>query len=55
MRKRNWKKLNLHRETVRQLSPVLLEEAQGGAALAKWSEPPVCDPACTSATVSCTL
>ena len=55
MRKRSSKRLNLQRETVRQLSPVHLEEAQGAAAEAKWSEAPVCDPACTSQTLSCTL
>ncbi|HKV07312.1 MAG TPA: class I lanthipeptide [Thermoanaerobaculia bacterium] len=55
MRKRQMKKLALNRETVLNLSPENLAEIQGAAQIQKWSEPPMCDPACTSQTLSCTL
>jgi hypothetical protein len=55
MRKKRQKKLSVNRETVRHLTPEHLEEAKAAAAIAKWSNPPECDPACTSQTLSCTL
>jgi hypothetical protein len=57
MKRRHQKKLSVHRETVRHLTPERLEEAQGAGAgkIATWSDPPQCDPACTSQTLSCTL
>jgi hypothetical protein len=55
MRKRPMKKLALNRETVLNLAPENLTEAQGAGKIGVWSDPPMCDPACTSQTVSCTL
>jgi hypothetical protein len=55
MRKQNQKKLALHRETVRHLATKDLLEAQAAARIATWSDPPQCDPACSSQTLSCTL
>ncbi len=57
MKRRHQKKLSVHRETLRHLTPEHLEEAKAAAAaaIAKWSDPPACDPACTSQTLSCTL
>jgi hypothetical protein len=56
MRRRHQKKLSVNRETVRHLTPEHLEEAKAAAAaFVKWSDPPECDPACTSQTLSCTL
>lgn len=61
MKKRNVKKLALHRDTVRRLEAKDL--ALAGAANREevnlvgktWSDPPQCDPACGSQTLSCTL
>ena len=55
MRKQDQKKLSLNRETVRQLAMDNLKEAKGALKAVKWSDPPECDPACTSQTLSCTL
>jgi hypothetical protein len=55
MRKQHPKKLSLNRETVRKLDAENLTEAKGAAKIVKWSDPPECDPACTSQTLSCTL
>jgi hypothetical protein len=55
MRKQQQKKLSLNRETVRQLATENLVQAKGAGKIAKWSDPPECDPACTSQTLSCTL
>jgi hypothetical protein len=56
MRKRHQKKLSVNRETVLHLTPEHLEEAKAAAAqIVRWSDPPECDPACTSQTLSCTL
>jgi hypothetical protein len=62
MKKRNPKKLTLHRDTVRRLEAKDLAMAMAGARLEEvdrvaktWSDPPQCDPACGSQTVSCTL
>jgi hypothetical protein len=56
MRKRHLKKLTLNRETVRHLAQEELLEAKAAAGkIAGWSDPPKCDPVCTSQTVSCTL
>jgi hypothetical protein len=55
MRKRHQKKLSVNRETVRHLTPERLEEVQGAGRIATWSDPPQCDPACSSQTLSCTL
>jgi hypothetical protein len=52
MKKRSPKKLTLHRETLRHLAPERRDEVQGGRV---WSDPPRCDTACTSQTLSCTL
>jgi hypothetical protein len=56
MRKRHQKKLSVHRETVRHLTPEHLEEAKAAAAqIVGCSESPNCDPDCGSAsTLSCT-
>lgn len=55
MRKQQRKKLVLNRETVLNLSPEVLTEARGAGKIVAWSDPPQCDPACTSQTLSCTL
>lgn len=55
MRKRQMKKLALNRETVLNLSMENLVEVQGAGKVGVWSDPPQCDPACTSQTLSCTL
>jgi hypothetical protein len=55
MRKHDRKKLTFDRETVRDLTAQRLTEAQGAGKGAVWSNPPQCDPACTSQTLSCTL
>ena len=55
MRKQQMKKLALNRETVLNLSPESLTEVRGAAKIGEWSDPPMCDPACSSQTVSCTL
>ncbi|MFY9825313.1 MAG: hypothetical protein WAM82_28300 [Thermoanaerobaculia bacterium] len=55
MRKQHQKKLSLNRETVRQLATGDLMDAKGAGKAVKWSDPPECDPACTSQTLSCTL
>lgn len=55
MRKQHRKKLSLHRETVLDLVRENLTEARGAGQLVRWSDPPECDPACTSQTLSCTL
>jgi hypothetical protein len=55
MRKRQMKKLALNRETVLNLSVENLVEVQGAGKVGVWSDPPQCDPACTSQTLSCTL
>jgi hypothetical protein len=55
MKKRDRKKLTIHRETVRDLTAQRLTEAQGAGKDAVWSNPPQCDPACSSQTLSCTL
>jgi hypothetical protein len=57
MRKKRQKKLSVHRETVRHLTPEHLEEAKAAAAeIAKCSDSPNCDPDCGSgSTLSCTL
>jgi hypothetical protein len=55
MRKRQMKKLTLNRETVLNLSPENLAGVQGAAQIREWSDPPMCDPDCTSQTLSCTL
>ena len=55
MRKRQMNKLALNRETVLNLSPENLAGVEGAAQIREWSEPPMCDPACTSQTLSCTL
>jgi hypothetical protein len=55
MRKRHQKKLALDRETVLRLDADGLKGAQGAGRAVKWSDPPECDPACTSQTLSCTL
>jgi hypothetical protein len=55
MRKRRQTKLSLDRETVLHLDADNLREAQGAVKVAKWSDPPECDPGCTSQTLSCTL
>jgi len=60
MKKRNPKKLMLHRDTVRRLEAKDL--AMAGARLEEvdrvaktWSDPPQCEPTCGSQTLSCTL
>jgi hypothetical protein len=53
MKKRSPKKLTLHRETLRHLAADRRDEVQGGGKV--WSDPPQCDTACTSQTLSCTL
>ena len=55
MRKKHLKKLKLNRETVRQLTAEHLTEVKAGGRIVRWSDPPECDPACTSQTLSCTL
>ncbi len=55
MRKQRQKKLSLNRETVLHLDAENLKEAQGAGKGAQWSNPPQCDPGCTSQTLSCTL
>jgi len=57
MRKKRQKKLSVHRETVRHLTPEHLEEAKAAAAeIATCSDSPNCDPDCGSgSTLSCTL
>lgn len=61
MKKRNPKKLALHRDTVRRLEVKDLALAAAADYLEAnrigktWSDPPQCDPACGSQTVSCTL
>jgi hypothetical protein len=55
MKKRDRKKLTIHRETVLDLTAQRLTEAQGAGKGAVWSHPPQCDPACSSQTLSCTL
>ncbi len=54
MRKPDRKKLTLDRETVRDLTPERLTEAQGGGA-GKAVTSNQCEPTCTSQTLSCTL
>jgi hypothetical protein len=55
MRKRQMKKLALNRETVLNLAPENLTEVQGAGKIVVWSDPPMCEPTCTSQTLSCTL
>lgn len=55
MRKQHQKKLSLNRETLRQLATDNLTAAKGAVKIVTWSDPPECDPACSSQTLSCTL
>lgn len=55
MRKWHPRKLTLSRETLLQLTTDDLAKAKGAGKAGAWSEPPQCDPACTSQTLSCTL